>query len=281
MFKKMSLLVATVIGLLFTFGSEDSYKTTVGADSGGQTVTLATVNWESEIASTNVLAQVLKEAGFNVQITTVDPAIMFSSIAEGQLDAMVGGWVPTTHQAYAEEYGDSMVDLGANLEGAISALTVPTYMEDINSITDLTDENDSTITAIEPGAGVTNSAQNAVKEYDNLSDWEVSVSSTGAMIAELDQAINNEEDIVVVGWKPHWMFMDYDLKMLDDPENVFGGYEEIHSYAREGLKEDNPEAYKIIDNFYWEVEDMSSVMEELATDVEPEEAADNWIEANR
>jgi len=131
-------------------------------------------------------------------------------------------------------------------------------MEDINSITDLTDENDSTITAIEPGAGVTNSAQNAVKEYDNLSDWEVSVSSTGAMIAELDQAINNEEDIVVVGWKPHWMFMDYDLKMLDDPE-----------------------AYKIIDNFYWEVEDMSSVMEELATDVEPEEAADNWIEANR
>lgn len=277
----MSLLVATVIGLLFTFGSEDSYKTTVGADSGGQTVTLATVNWESEIASTNVLAQVLKEAGFNVQIITVDPAIMFSSVAEGQLDAMVGGWVPTTHQAYAEEYGDSMVDLGANLEGAISALTVPTYMEDINSITDLTDENDSTITAIEPGAGVTNSAQNAVKEYDNLSDWEVSVSSTGAMIAELDQAINNEEDIVVVGWKPHWMFMDYDLKMLDDPENVFGGYEEIHSYAREGLKEDNPEAYKIIDNFYWEVEDMSSVMEELATDVEPEEAADNWIEANR
>jgi len=84
------------------------------------------------------------------------------------------------------------------------------------------------------------------------------VSSTGAMIAELDQAINNEEDIVVVGWKPHWMFMDYDLKMLDDPET-----------------------HKIIDNFYWEVEDMSSVMEELATDVEPEEAADNWIEANR
>lgn len=281
MFKKISLVVVIIVGLLFTFGSEDSYKTTVGSDSGGQTVTLATVNWESEIASTNVLAQVLKEAGFNVQITTVDPAIMFSSVAEGQSDAMVGGWVPTTHQAYAKKYGDSMVDLGANLEGAISALTVPAYMEDINSITDLTDENDSTITAIEPGAGVTNSAQNAVKEYDNLSDWEVSVSSTGAMIAELEQAINDEEDIVVIGWKPHWMFMDYDLKMLDDPENVFGGYEEIHSYAREGLKEDNPEAYKIIDNFYWEVEDMSSVMEELATDVEPEEAADNWIEANR
>ena len=244
-------------------------------------MTLATVNWESEIASTNVLAQVLEEAGFNVQITTVDPAIMFSSVAEGQSDAMVGGWVPVTHQAYEAKYGGSMVDLGPNLEGATSSLTVPVYMEDINSITDLTDENDSTITAIEPGAGVTNSAQNAVKEYDNLSDWEVSVSSTGAMIAELEQAINNGEDIVVIGWKPHWMFMDYDLKMLEDPNNVFGGKEEIHSYAREGFQEDNPEAYKIIDNFYWEVADMSAVMEELATGVEPEEAADNWIEANR
>ncbi|MGH2102504.1 glycine betaine ABC transporter substrate-binding protein [Aerococcus urinaeequi] len=281
MFKKIGLVVAVIVGLLFTFGSEDSYQTNAGSNKSGQTVTLATVNWESEIASINVLAQVLKEAGFNVQITTVDPAIMFSSVAEGQSDAMVGGWVPVTHQAYKAKYGGSMVDLGPNLEGATSSLTVPAYMEDINSITDLTDENDSTITAIEPGAGVTNSAQNAVKEYDNLSDWKVSVSSTGAMIAELEQAIENEEDIVVIGWKPHWMFMDYDLKMLDDPENVFGGYEEIHSYAREGLKEDNPEAYKIIDNFYWEVEDMSSVMEELATDVEPEEAADNWIEANR
>lgn len=281
MFKKIGLVVAVIVGLLFTFGSEDSYQTNAGANKSGQTVTLATVNWESEIASTNVLAQVLEEAGFNVQITTVDPAIMFSSVAEGQSDAMVGGWVPVTHQAYEAKYGGSMVDLGPNLEGATSSLTVPVYMEDINSITDLTDENDSTITAIEPGAGVTNSAQNAVKEYDNLSDWEVSVSSTGAMIAELEQAINNGEDIVVIGWKPHWMFMDYDLKMLEDPNNVFGGKEEIHSYAREGFQEDNPEAYKIIDNFYWEVADMSAVMEELATGVEPEEAADNWIEANR
>ncbi|GMR70387.1 hypothetical protein NUITMVRA1_10630 [Aerococcus viridans] len=281
MFKKIGLVVAVIVGLLFTFGSEDSYQTNVGSNKGGQTVNLATVNWESEIASTTVLAQVLEEAGFNVQMTTVDPAIMFSSVAEGQADAMVGGWLPVTHQAYEAEYGGSMVDLGPNLEGAISALTVPTHMEDVNSIEDLTDEDGSTITAIEPGAGVTNSAQNSVKEYDNLSGWEVSVSSTGAMIAELEQAIENEEEIVVTGWQPHWMFMDYDLKMLEDPKNVFGGHEEIRSYAREGFQEDNPEAYKIIDNFYWEVADMSAVMEELATGVEPEEAADNWIEANR
>ncbi|MEY8371008.1 glycine betaine ABC transporter substrate-binding protein [Aerococcaceae bacterium 50-4] len=281
MFKKIALGILMVIGLLFTFGSEDSYNTTAGSGKGGKTVNLATVNWESEIASTTVLAQVLEEAGFNVQITTVDPAIMWSSVSEGQADAMVGGWVPVTHEAYEAEYGGNMVDLGPNLEGAVSSLTVPAHMEDVNSIEDLTDEDGATITAIEPGAGVTNNAQNAVKEYDNLSNWNVLTSSTGAMIAELEQAINNEEEIVVTGWKPHWMFMDYDLKMLEDPNGVFGGQESINSYAREGFEEENPEAYKIIDNFYWEVADMSSVMEDLAKGEEPEDAADKWIEENR
>ena len=281
MFKKISLAVAIIIGLLFTFGSKDSYKSNVGSDRGGQTVNLATVNWESEIASTNVVALVLEEAGFNVQMTTVDPAVMWSSVAEGQADAMVGGWVPVTHGAFAEEYGDSLDDLGPNLTGAVASLTVPAYMEDVNSIEDLTDEGGSTAVAIEPGAGVTTSTQRAVEEYDNLSGWNVSVSSTGAMIAELEQAIKNEEEIVVAGWQPHWMFMDYDLKMLEDPQGVFGGVETINTYAREGFKEENPDAYQILDNFNWEVEDMTAVMEELANGTEPEEAAENWIEANR
>lgn len=280
MFKKIGIGIAIVGGLVLTFGSEEAYETSFGSGEGGQTVTLATVNWESEIASTTVISQVLEEKGFNVQTITVDPAIMWSSVAEGQADAMVGGWVPVTHGAYAEEYGDSMVDLGANLTGAVASLTVPSYMEDVNSIEDLTDEGGATVVAIEPGAGVTSSGQRAVAEYDNLSDWNVSVSSTGAMITELEQAIQNEEEIVVTGWQPHWMFMDYDLKMLEDPKGVFGGVETINTYARDGFSEDNPEANQILDNFTWEVEDMVAVMEDLAEGAEPAEAAAAWIEAN-
>jgi glycine betaine/proline transport system substrate-binding protein len=49
---------------------------------------------------------------------------------------MVAGWFPNTHASQMEEYGDDYEDLGANLEGAITGLVVPEYM-DIESIEDL------------------------------------------------------------------------------------------------------------------------------------------------
>ena len=51
---------------------------------------------------------------------------------------------------------------------------------------------------------------------DNLSDWQVETSSSGAMVVALDKAIKNKEDIVITGWSPHWMFAKYDLKYLKD-----------------------------------------------------------------
>jgi glycine betaine/proline transport system substrate-binding protein len=45
-----------------------------------------------------------------------------------------------------------------------------------------------------------------------LKDWSVETSSSGAMTVALGQAIKNNEDIVITGWSPHWMFAKYDLK---------------------------------------------------------------------
>ena len=46
------------------------------------------------------------------------------------------------------------------------------------------------------------------------------------------------------------MFAKYDLKYLADPKGTMGGEEAIHTMARQGLKEDQPEAYKVLDNFH-------------------------------
>ncbi|MDN5831957.1 MAG: glycine/betaine ABC transporter permease, partial [Tetragenococcus halophilus] len=56
--------------------------------------------------------------------------------------------------------------------------------------------------------------------------------------------------------------------------------ENIETMAREGLEEDEPEAYQILDNFQWEIDDMQSVMLEIENGAEPEEAAQNWISEN-
>jgi len=239
-------------------------------------VNLAYVEWDSEVASTNVVAEALKEMGYDVTITPLDNAVMWKSVANGEADAMVSAWLPTTHAALYEEYKDKLVDLGPNLEGVKTGLVVPSYM-DADSIEDLSDQAKKTITGIEPGAGIMTATEKTMQEYSNLSGWNLSSSSTGAMTTALDQAIKDKEDIIVTGWSPHWMFSKYDLKYLKDPKGTMGGKEAIHTITRKNLDKDLPEVNKVLDNFNWTQKDMEEVMLKINEGSSPEAAAKEWI----
>ncbi|MFB4214019.1 glycine betaine ABC transporter substrate-binding protein [Shouchella sp. JSM 1781072] len=140
-------------------------------------------------------------------------------------------------------------------------------------------ENLTAITGIEPGAGVMTTTETAIEEY-NL-DLDLDVSSSAVMTQQLAEHINNHEPVVVTGWSPHWKFEAFDLKYLDDPQNVYGDGENIHTIARDGLMDDMPEAYQILDNFFWTTEDMEAVMLEIEEGSTPEEAARNWVDENQ
>lgn len=259
-------------------GTDTAQETTSVGE--GQEIELAYVAWDTEIASTNVIGTVLEDLGYDVELTQLDNAIMWEAVATGEADGMVAAWLPGTHSAQYEQYGDQMEDLGPNLEGAAIGLVVPEYM-DVNSIADLSDEAGQIVTGIEPGAGVVAASQQALEDYDNLSDWTVETSSSGAMTTQLTQAIESEEEIVVTGWSPHWKFQSYDLKYLEDPEGTFGEAETINTMVREGLQEDMPEAYQILDNFEWSLEDMEAVMLDIQEGTDPEDAAREWVDANQ
>ncbi|SIO09653.1 glycine betaine/proline transport system substrate-binding protein [Carnobacterium alterfunditum] len=256
--------------------STDDEATNVG---NGQEIELAYVEWDSEVASTNVIGKVLENLGYDVSLTPLDNAVMWQAVSSGDADAMVAAWLPETHGSQFEEYGDQVVDLGSNLEGAKVGLVVPEYM-DVDSIADLSDEAEMTITGIEPGAGVVAATETALETYPNLSDWDLKTSSSGAMTVELGQAIKDEEEIIITGWSPHWMFATYDLKYLEDPEGAFGGEETINTMARKDLEEDLPEAYQVLDQFNWTTEEMESIMLAISEGEDPEDAAEAWIEEN-
>ncbi len=256
--------------------TDDTGEESVGA---GQEVELAFVAWDTEIASTNVVGTVLEDLGYDVKLTQLDNAIMWEAVANGEADGMVAAWLPGTHASQLESYGDQMQDLGPNLEGAKIGLVVPAYM-DVDSIADLSDQADQTIAGIEPGAGVVAAAEQALEDYDNLSDWSVQTSSSGAMTTQLSQAIENEEEIIVTGWSPHWMFQSYDLKYLEDAEGSFGDAETINTMVREGLEEDLPNVYQVLDNFSWTSADIESVMLAIKDGEDPEDAARAWVDEN-
>lgn len=252
------------------------------SEAGGKTVKLAYVAWDSEIASTYVVKEVLEsKLGMTVEMLQVDAGPMWAGIADGSADAMVAAWLPSTHASYLEQYGDKIVDLGTNLDGTKTGLAVPTYM-DINSIEDLKNSDlagtlSNRIVGIEPGAGIMMATEKAITDYD-LSDYTLLESSSAAMVQELAKAYQNNEPIVVTAWTPHWMFANMDLKYLEDPQGVYGGAEQIHTMVRTGLEEDMPEVYNFLDQFNWTPEEMAQVMVEIQAGASPEEAAKSWVE---
>ncbi len=280
--KKLQMLGLTlgVGALLAACGGESTTTNGEGTSADlDKEINLAYVEWDTEVASTHVVGKVLEDLGYDVTVTPLDNAIMWEAVSTGEADAMVAGWLPGTHASQYAEYKDSLVELGPNLEGAKIGLVVPAYME-ANSIEDLTDEADMKITGIESGAGVVAAANKAIEEYENLADWELVPSSSGAMTVALAQAIEKEEEIIVTGWSPHWKFASYELKYLEDPKGVFGDAETINTFARQGLEEDMPEAFKVIDAFNWTSADIEEVMLDINSGTKPKEAAAKWVEAN-
>ncbi|WP_138419620.1 glycine betaine ABC transporter substrate-binding protein [Aquibacillus sediminis] len=141
------------------------------------------------------------------------------------------------------------------------------------------EEVEYSIIGIEPGSGTMDLANKTLEEYDNLEGWNLLDGATVGMLTTLGEAIDNEEPVIVTGWTPHWKFAQYDLKFLDNPKETFGGSENINTITRKGLEEDMPNAFTILDRFYWEPEQMQEVML-AAQDVSFKEAADNWVNEN-
>ncbi|MCZ8511792.1 glycine/betaine ABC transporter [Paenibacillus filicis] len=135
------------------------------------------------------------------------------------------------------------------------------------------------IIGIDPGAGIMNATEKALQTYD-LKDWKLVEGSGAAMAAALDKAYKSKKPIIVTGWTPHWMFAKYDLKYLEDPKGVYGGDEEIHTIARNGLKNDLPSAYRLLSAFKWTPDDMAKVMISIQEGKKPEEAAAEWLKSN-
>lgn len=277
--KKWVGLGALVLFILAALG-RIVVNMTSGNEAKGQKVKIAYVQWDSEVASTNVIAEVLKSKGYDVELTPLDNAVMWQTVANGNADFTTSAWLPKTHGQYFNKYKNSLDDLGPHVENVKIGLVVPKYMN-VNSIEELSNQADKQITGIEPGAGIMKSAKQSLKDYPNLSSWKLLSASTGAMTTTLGKAIKNKDQVVITGWSPHWMFAKYDLKYLKDPKKSFGGEEHINTIAHKNLKKDMPKVYKIIDKFKWTKEDMESIMLDMDKGMEPAKAAQKWIKNHK
>jgi glycine betaine/proline transport system substrate-binding protein len=145
----------------------------------------------------------------------------------------------------------------------------------------ISEEMDYTITGIEPGAGMSGVIDDMIENEENLQGWTHQTSSTGAMLTALDQAIQNEEPIVISAWSPHYMFAKYDIKYLEDPNELFGGEENVLKLGRLGFEEDFPIAAEIVRNFYLEIDVMeAALLDSQEQGISVPEVVETWVVDN-
>jgi glycine betaine/proline transport system substrate-binding protein len=104
----------------------------------GEEITFVLTAWPEVVAMHEVVAQLLEDIGYIVNLTQADLGPLYAGIASGSADAYLGVYLPA-HSNYYDQYKDKYENLGVNLGGAKMGLVVPTYMENINSIEDLAD----------------------------------------------------------------------------------------------------------------------------------------------
>ena len=264
-----------------------------------QAIRIAYTDWADSVATANLIKAVFQEKmGIRCDIVRMDADEMWEAVAEGRVDAMLSAWLPDTHAHYYKAFGDRVVDLGPNLEGTRTGLVFPdvkigrlaagagirrSYIT-IDSMAEIgshADRFNRRIIGIEPGAGIMRQTEAAMDAY-GLEDFELVKGSEAGMVDELYRAIRRQEWIVVTGWVPHWTFARWNLKFLDDPQNIYGGEGRIHTIVRTGLEAEMPEAFRVLDRFYWEPEDMGQLMLWIQDDDGrfPYDKALRWMRAN-
>lgn len=252
------------------------------AELGKTTIRFGYMAWADCEAFTNIVAKVLEDEGYTVELIAADTGVVYQSLADGELDATLCSWQPVTHEDYINKYEGQIELVAVNLEGARLGWAVPTYLEDINSIEDLKGKADmfnGEITGIDPGAGLMRLSAQVIEDYE-LDDYTLVESSDAAMTAALDRAIRNNQPIVVTTWAPHIMWAKYDVKWLEDPLGTLGEAEEIATRARLGLQEDSPRAYQILSRAKIDPTVLAGVMLQVQEGTAVEDAAEEFINSN-
>lgn len=286
-------ILATVSALALSASlvacSSDSSDSASGSDNDGDkgTITMGYIpSWTDGLSTAYLLQNKLEEAGYTVEHEQLnDAAVVYTALASGDIDIYPSAWSEFTHKQYMDKYSDKVEDYGAYYENARLTWAVPEYMDDVNSIEDLKGQADrfgGQVVGIEPGAGLTKASQETIEGYE-LDGYNLSTSSTPAMLSELKSATDAEEDIVVTLWRPFWANAKFPVKDLEDPKGTLGDTEGLHWLGRDGFEEDSPEVaewlkgLKLDDEQYGTLEDL--VVNEYGEGKEPE-AVQDWLDKN-
>ena len=190
-----------------------------------------------------VVRAVLEENGHAVETIEGSHAEIYPQLGRGEVDLLAASWLPNGHADLFAEVEENVERLTPLYENARFFWVVPSYVpaDQVSTIADLADPavaeriND-TIATLAPSTGLTIGAERMMKAY-GLSDagYELVPGSAEDWVNALRTATETEAWVVLPLWQPQWLNASFDLRRLEDPNDVYGADDTAWLVAHEGL----------------------------------------------
>ncbi|MFC8295670.1 ABC transporter permease/substrate binding protein [Streptomyces sp. NPDC057242] len=282
----VTALVGVVVLALVAGGTGFLGTGSGSAGGNGKKVSIGYIPWDEGIASTYLWKELLERRGYEVDTKQLEAGALYTGLAGGQLDFQTDSWLPVTHAQYWEKYKNDLEDLGSWYGPTSLELSVPSYVKGVDSLADLkgkAGQFKGRIVGIEPSAGMMGILKDKVlKEYGLEGEYKVVDGSTPGMLAELKRAYERKEPVVVTLWSPHWAYSAHELKKLKDPKGSWGRGDGVHTLARKGFTEENPEVGAWLKDFELsekQLTDLEAVIQETGKGKE-QQAVRTWLDRN-
>ncbi|MFW6139537.1 MAG: glycine betaine ABC transporter substrate-binding protein [Spirochaetota bacterium] len=259
-----------------------------------KTIKIGWVAWAETEPVAQLLRVVFEDLGYDVELILSDIGVVYTSVARGELDIGLEGWLPVTHEAYWEKFTTQIIALPM-YENARLGWAVPDYIpEDVlSSVTDM-DKSEvkrklqNRIVGIDPGAGLMQHSELMIEEYPALKGYNLVPGSDAAMMGALKRAIQRKEWIVVTSWTPHVMWAAFSekrggpgLRYLEEPKKILGGEEYVSVLVgRKFYEELPPDITGFLSRMWFDISEINDLMFQVEQGLSPAEAAEKYIRNN-
>jgi glycine betaine/proline transport system substrate-binding protein len=209
----------------------------------------------------------------------------------GNMDVFLGNWMPAQtndRRPYLEDRSIEVVR--ENLSGAKYTLAVPAYtyatgLRDFADIQRFGAALHHTIYGIEPGNDGNHHILAMIQNNEfGLGDFRLVESSEQGMLGEVARAYAAHAPIVFLGWDPHPMNLEFDLRYLAGGDAAFGpnyGGASVLTLARAGYLAQCPNIGRLLQNLQFTTTDESEIMRAMVVGKQPPDvAARAWLHAH-
>jgi glycine betaine/proline transport system substrate-binding protein len=254
-----------------------------------RTVRFADIGWTDIAATTALASTVLSSLGYQPTKTMASIPIALAGLKARQIDVYLGDWRPSmdaTSAPFVKSGAVKVLDR-PNLVGAKYTLAVPAYAYDagLRSFADIAkfaDRLQYRIYGIEPGNDGNELIHKAIAGNQfGLGKFKLVESSEAGMLVEVRRAIRDHAWVVFLGWEPHPMNLDFNMRYLAGGDNLFGpnyGEAKVYTMTSPDYAARCPNVARLVANLQFTTDMENQVMKAIAGGKQPEVAAKAWLQ---